>query len=72
MEFKVFNVIGLTYEDAIFLLQQEGYEVEVRITGLNLKRQFIGKSRVLRQRVVNERKVELVIGFESYHDPSLG
>ncbi|NPV28240.1 MAG: hypothetical protein HPY58_01020 [Firmicutes bacterium] len=69
MKFQIPDVIGYLYEEGARLLQQAGYRIQIRFTG-PLHQEPGKKARILRQREIGEKKVELIIGHEFYSDPA--
>lgn len=61
------EIEGYLLPEACRILQQAGYQVSVVTTGSC--RPF--RSRVLRQRQLNENLIELTQGFEFYEDPTI-
>ncbi|MDH7576727.1 MAG: PASTA domain-containing protein [Bacillota bacterium] len=69
MESEVPDVLGYSYEEATDILQKAGYKIQTHFTGLSFQRPFSEKTRILRQRLVEEKNVELTIGYEFYPNP---
>lgn len=61
------NTVGYLYKEAQRMLVEAGYRVQLNPRGLPLK----GQLRVIRQRTVGEKTVELTLASEIYDDPSL-
>ncbi len=60
------DVIGFTQKEGSLLLQNEGYRIEYKYTG----DPFFKNNRIIRQRLLSERSVELVVCNEYYSDPA--
>lgn len=63
---RVPDVIGLTQEEGCSVMQNGGY----RVNSVYTYHQSKSISRIVRQRVLDQGIVELVISDEYYHDPS--
>ncbi|HAA90276.1 MAG: Uncharacterized protein XD63_0035 [Thermoanaerobacterales bacterium 50_218] len=69
MKSQVLDVVCLPVDVAKKVLEEAGYQVVVRTTGTSWEG---GKrKRVLRQRLLAERQVEVVVAAEYYDDPAL-
>lgn len=67
MSKSVPDLDGYLFEDASAILAGAGYRVQVVDTGNHSPY----RSRVLRQRQLNESAIELIRGFEHYLDPGV-
>ncbi len=62
------DLVGFLAAEAVRLLEEQGYEVVVRSTGPRVT----GRGRVVRQRLLGARVVEVVVGYEMYPDLAQG
>ncbi len=69
MESQEIDVVCLPVEVAKKLLEEAGYQVVIRVTGSLPEGKK--RARVLRQRFLAGRQVEVVIAEEHYADPAL-
>lgn len=66
-DIQVPDVVGFIYEEAYSILYEAGFTIHVCLTGEIS--QF--RKRVLRQRLIGNNNIELIICYESYNDPGV-
>jgi len=64
---KMPDVVGFPGEEGLSILQETGYEVQIRHLYIHPGR----CSRILRQKLQTDKVVELIIGDEFYEDLTL-
>ncbi|HHW40374.1 MAG TPA: hypothetical protein GXX19_04350 [Syntrophomonadaceae bacterium] len=67
MTVSIPDTVGYLFKEAQRILEEAGCRVQLNPRGLPLK----GQLRVIRQRTVGEKTVELTLASEIYEDPSL-
>ncbi len=74
IDVEVPDVVGFSYEEATSILGNADYQIQIRFTGLPSNQQDDKKNkkiRILSQRIIGNKNIELIIGYELYSDPCL-